>query len=370
MTAAKPVTLLSVFATFRVGGPQVRFAALANHLGSRFRHIVVAMDNQFDCRDRLDPGLDVTLHPLAYRKASLLRNLGLFRGLLRRFNPDVLVTHNWGSIEWAMANAPRLVRHVHIEDGFGPEEAQAQLPRRVLTRRVLLRKSMVVVASRKLEQIATQVWKLDPGRVRFVPNGINCDRFAAPGLVPLLPPGTPAIGTVAALRREKNLPRLLEAFRQVRANRPCRLAIAGDGPERAALEAQAQAMGLGGDVIFLGYRTDTELVYPGLKVFALSSDTEQMPISVIEAMAAGLPVASTDVGDVREMVCEENRDFVRGRGADDLVRSLAALLDAPSAARIGALNQQRAREKFSQEQMFATYEALFTGAPTASGSAR
>src|SRR4051812_3819351 len=115
MTAApRPVVQLSVFATFRVGGPQVRFAAIANHLGRRVRHVIVAMDNQFDCKDRLDPGLDVTLHQLTYDKGKALRNLRLFRGLLREIKPDVLVTHNWGSIEWALANWPGLVRHVHI----------------------------------------------------------------------------------------------------------------------------------------------------------------------------------------------------------------------------------------------------------------
>ena len=54
-----------------------------------------------------------------YRKASTLANLRLFRSLLRHIHPDALVTHNWGSIEWAMANWPGLVRHVHIEDGVG-----------------------------------------------------------------------------------------------------------------------------------------------------------------------------------------------------------------------------------------------------------
>jgi len=128
--APEPVVLLSVFATFRVGGPQVRFASLANHLGRRFRHVIVAMDNQFDCKDRLDPGLDVSLHPLSYDKGSMFKNLRLFRSLLRQIKPDTLVTHNWGSIEWAMANWPGLVRHVHIEDGFGPQGPLAFLVRR------------------------------------------------------------------------------------------------------------------------------------------------------------------------------------------------------------------------------------------------
>jgi len=324
----------------------------------------MAMDNAFDCKDRLAPGLDVTLYPLSYSKGKTLRNLRQFRGLLRTLHPDVLVTHNWGSIEWGMANWPGIVRHIHIEDGFGPEEVDRQLLRRTLMRRAVLRRSTVVVASRKLQRIATEVWKLAPNTVQFIPNGVDCDRFARPNSSALPSTGVPTIGTVAALRREKNLPRLLLAFQRVRKGRPCHLAIAGDGPERPALEAQVDSLGLRDDVTFLGFRTDTERVYAGLQVFALSSDTEQMPLSVIEAMAAGLPVASTDVGDVREMVSAENRNFVRGHDVEDLAKSLDALIDASCGARIGALNQAAARKNFSQEHMFATYEALFSGYPT------
>jgi glycosyltransferase involved in cell wall biosynthesis len=363
MSPAAPVLQLTVFATFRVGGPQVRFSALANHLGRSFRHIIVAMDNQFDCRDRLDPGLDVTFHTLTGLKGRTFANVRMFRRFLRTLKPDVLVTHNWGSIEWAMANWPGLVRHIHIEDGFGPEEANRQLPRRVFIRRTVLGYSQVVVASRKLEQIATGTWKLNPGLVHFVPNGIDCDRYARPVAEPLVPPGTPAIGTVAALRPEKNLPRLIEAFAILRKTQSCRLVIAGDGPERAALEAQVNGLGLGNEVLFLGYRTDTERIYAGLSVFAISSDTEQMPLSVIEAMAAGLPVASTDVGDVREMVSLENREFVKGQDAETLARTLATLLESPQARNIGACNQAKAQQKFSEGPMFSTYEALFRNNP-------
>lgn len=362
MSNANPVLQLTIFATFRTGGPQVRFAALANHLGRSFRHIIIAMDNQYDCKERLDPGLDVTFSPFQIEKASTFANLRMFRKFLRDSTPDVLVTHNWGSIEWAMANWPGLAPHIHIEDGFGPEEATRQLKRRSLARRALLGRSKVIVASRKLEQIATGIWKLNPSMVRFVPNGVDCERFAA-HVASVVPAGTPAIGTVAALRREKNLPRLIEAFQILSENLPCRLVIAGDGTERAMLEAQVKRLGLTENVLFLGHRTDTERVYAGLTVFALSSDTEQMPLSVIEAMAAGLPLASTDVGDVREMVSPANREFVQGSDAETLARNLRLLLQSPQSRAIGAQNQVKAREEFSQAKMFSIYEALFRGAP-------
>ena len=83
---------------------------------------------------------------------------------------------------------------------------------------------------------------------------------------------------------------------------PVRLVIAGDGAERATLEQFAQELGISDRVVFTGHMLP-EAVLGSFDVFALSSDTEQMPNAVLEAMAARLPVASVDVGDVKDMVC-------------------------------------------------------------------
>ena len=142
------------------------------------------MDGRYDCRERLRDGLDVTTADVLAKKPDTLGNRRRFRTYLRAHRPDLLITYNWGSLEWAMANWPRLVPHVHIEDGFGPEEADRQLLRRVWTRRLLLSNSRVVVPSRTLERIALHVWKLSPSRVRYIPNGVDCQRFSGLGPPP------------------------------------------------------------------------------------------------------------------------------------------------------------------------------------------
>ena len=350
--------LLHVYATFAVGGPQVRFAALANRFGAEYRHAIIAMDGNLACRERLDPGLDVTFPAVDIRKGDTLGNRARFRDALRALRPDVLVTSNWGSIEWAMANLPRLVRHVHVEDGFGPEERDRQLPRRVWMRRLLLRRASVAVPSRLLYRIAAEVWRLPRDRLHYIPNGIDLDRFA----VARRPGAVPVIGTVAALRPEKNLARLLRAFAIVRAATPCRLVIAGDGPERAGLAGLAAELGVAGDVGFPGHVTDTPALFAGLDIAALSSDTEQMPMAVLEAMAAGLPVASTDVGDVRGMLADANTPFVVARDDAALAGALAGLLaEAELRARLGAANRARAEAVFGEAAMFAAWRALFDG---------
>jgi len=360
---ASPAPLVvHVFPTFAVGGAQVRFAALANHFGSEFRHIVVALDGDTGCRERLDTGLDISFPLVDAPKHAMLVNVWRFRSLLRHWRPDVLVTGNWGAIEFAMANLPPLTRHLHVVDGFGPEERESQILRRVLTRRLVLTSSMVIVPSRNLERIATEVWKLLARLVKYVPNGIDLARFSSgPGPKPA---GPLVIGTVAALREEKNIARLIRAFASVvrDGGTPARLVIVGEGAERAPLTALAAELGVSDMTTFAGHRDDTPELYAGFDLFALTSDTEQMPLSVIEAMASGLPVVSTDVGDVRAMVAPENGPYV-GERDDTVISGLLAKLLADPAARaaIGAANRAKAHRDFDQAVMFAAWRGLWTG---------
>ena len=364
-----PPLLLHVFPTFAIGGAQMRFATLANSFGRRYRHIVVAMDGDYACAKRLAPGLDIRCERIHVVKGATIRNVRHFRRLLRTFGPDALVTYNWGSIEWAMANIPRLARHIHVEDGFGPEERAKQIRRRVLTRRLILACSTVVLPSRTLRRIATQIWRLDSRRVHYVPNGIDLARFAAQAVREVAPDG-PVIGTVAALRQEKNLPRLLRAFRRVVDVMPARLVIIGDGPERAGLEQLAGELGIGARVRFTGHSDDPAPLYRDFDIFALSSDTEQMPLSVIEAMAARLPIAATDVGDVAAMVAVENRDFVTALDPAALAQAIVALgRDAPLRATVGAANRAKAEVDFDQQAMLAAYASLFDRAARFNGAA-
>jgi len=150
--------VLHAFPTFAVGGAQVRFAAIANHFGRGFRHIVVSLDGDLACRERLRPDLDVTFPSVAATKHAMLSNTWRFRRLLADWKPDVLVTYNWGAIEFALANVVPLTRHLHVVDGFGPEERSTQIPRRVRMRRFVLGRSPVLLPSRNLVRIAMDVW--------------------------------------------------------------------------------------------------------------------------------------------------------------------------------------------------------------------
>src|SRR5438045_2645166 len=123
MIASAPL-LLHVFSTFCNGGPQLRIVTIANHLGLAYRHAIIAMDGNTECRERLDRALAVEFPQNPLRKGETLKNVKRIRRLLRTLRPDLLLTYNWGAIEWAIANRLRpLVPHIHLEAGFGKDEA-------------------------------------------------------------------------------------------------------------------------------------------------------------------------------------------------------------------------------------------------------
>jgi glycosyltransferase involved in cell wall biosynthesis len=264
MSPPRPL-LLSVFPNFDIGGPQVRFTNLINYYGVAWRHVIVSINGRDECAERISPDLDVRFIKGSKRRDALLANLLEVRRTLAAIRPDVLVTHNWGSMEWVLANRSVGVSHVHVEDGFGPEEQSLQIRRRVLTRRMALRRSTVILPSLTLMDIARDAWRLPEARVLHVPNAIDLGRFHPPvSQSPYV--GPPRIGTVAALRPEKNLGRLLRAARLlVDEGVALRLEIFGDGEERANLEAQKAALGLASVVSFAGGVRDPSSAYPRLR---------------------------------------------------------------------------------------------------------
>lgn len=370
--AGRPITLLHVFSTFAVGGPQTRFATIADRLGPKYRHLIVSMSGRTDAASLLTDRVAFEIVDFRNTPRNPLANALRFAGELRRLRPDRLVTYNWGALEWALGNlvGPRLP-HVHIEDGFGPDEAARRFRRRVWLRRIaLLGTRTIIVPSRNLERIAREEWRLPARRITYLPNGVEIARFAAkpPAAEWAFPKrdGELAVGTCAALRPEKNLKRLIRAFARC-GHADVRLVICGDGPERPGLERAADAAGVADRVTFTGYLAQPEKALAGLDLFAMSSDTEQMPYGLLEAMAAGLPAASTDVGDIKQIVAEPNRPFIVPV-ADEAGLALAIdrLLGNPELrARLGEANRIKAESEFALDGMIQAYDRIFQGAAVA-----
>lgn len=361
--------VLHLHSTFAPGGKEVRAARLMNAWGPRLHHTIVSAEPA-----AMGAAALVGDHvPVEYRKdfpalkgrptpARLAALAQAMRG------HDLVCTYNWGAMDAVMAHRlysrrfglPPLIHH---EDGFNEDEAVRLDPRRNLYRRLALgRAAGLIVPSAVLEEVAHHVWRQPEARVWRIPNGIDTAAFAAPADPAALPirkgEGEFWVGTLAGLRKVKRLPALVAAFASLPAH--WHLVICGEGPERAAILTEAEALGLTARVHLPG-NVDPARVVGLFDIFALSSASEQFPLSVVEAMAAGVPVAATDVGDIRAILPPENAAFLTPpNDPHSLGESLAALAADPALrARMGAANRARARAEYDFAVMQAAYEEAY-----------
>jgi glycosyltransferase involved in cell wall biosynthesis len=368
-----PLRILHCHSTFAAGGKEVRSVALMNAFGDAAEHTIVSAEpDAMAARALIAPGITARF-PANFPSLTGKPTPGRLVTLAQAMKPyDLICTYNWGAMDAVMAHGvfaanlglPPLIHH---EDGFNEDEAERLKPTRNWYRRAALRNAhKLVVPSRLLEEIALRVWQQPPAKVARIPNGIDTEAFAAapdPAMLRVIKrPGERWVGTLAGLRAVKQLPLLVEAMQAL--PEEWHLLIAGEGPEREAIRARAAALELSHRVHLAGAMAEPHKIIGLFDIFALSSRSEQFPLSVVEAMAAGLPVAAPDVGDIRAMVAEENRPYIAvPQDAAALGQMLADLAaDEGLRARIGAANRLRARAEFSAPAMIAHYRALYWGA--------
>ena len=359
-----PVRILHAHSTFSLGGKEARAVRLMNAFGDAAEHtILTSMPGQLSARDAIARDVKADFPhdapPLAGRPA-LARLFRLSR-YMRGF--DLVLTYNWGAFDAVMAKylfrGPPLIHH---EDGFNEDEAAGLKTSRNLYRRLGLSAAYrLIVPSRRLETIARTAWAQPAERVERIPNGIPVERFKAAPAVDAIPglvrrEGELVIGTVAGLRKVKNLPRLVRAFAAMR-SKNARLVIVGEGPESESIMAEARRLGVADRVLLPGFLPDPARYIGAFDVFALSSDSEQFPISLVEAMAARVPVVATAVGDIPSMVSPDNQPLIVDV-ADEaaFAAALDTLAERPDLRRsIGLANREMAAAEYDEAAMIARY---------------
>lgn len=360
----KTPLIVHVFDGFRIGGTEVRTCKIINSLRGAYRHVVVSSTGDLSARTFVDPSIDVQyVHPLAIQSRFRLVSLWRIARLLRSFSPQLLIAYEWGAIDWVMANAfARLCPAIMMIEGFEEAELFAQKKARVFLRRIFYKRCQRVVAcSKVLARIAVGEWRLEPRHVLHIPNGINCSIFHPAQGETRGPSGEVVIGIVASLIKLKNHDRLLRSMAELHAAFPLLLYIVGDGPERERLAEECQRLAIADKVRFTGILSDPSPILRKLDIFCLASDTEQMPLSVLEAMACRLPIVSTEVGDVKEMVAEENRRFiVNADCASAYTEALRELCrDGALRQELGQANYQRCRALYDESLMFRRHRDLY-----------
>lgn len=372
MADTKLPSILHLHSGFNLGGKEARAVRLMNHWGARAHHIVVSADHgAMNARAAIAHDVPCDFPMEAAPSLNGMPGLRRYHHWVHYMQGfDLVLSYNWGAMDGVMAHrlfAPfmKLPPLIHHEDGFNEDEAERLKPKRNLFRQVALaRATALVVPSQTLEEVALGAWAQPRWRIRRIANGIDVDAYAVPPRTDAIPgllkrEGEIIVGTLAGLRAVKNLPRLVRAVAPL--GESVRLVIVGEGPEREAILAQARALGIEDRVFLPGFLPDPARYVGLFDIFALSSDSEQFPISLLEAMAAGLPVVSTDVGDVRNMVSAENQSFIVPK--DDEKRFAAALKrlagDMPMRRVLGTANRTKAAAEFGEADMLARYSELY-----------
>lgn len=366
--------ILHLHSGFDPGGKELRAVRLMNLLGPSLVHTIVsAQPGATGAAAAIDRAITAAF-PADFPALAGRPGIGRFQRIARAMaGYDLVLTYNWGAMDAVMAHtlfgqAFGLPPLVHHEDGFNEDEADGLKRGRNWYRRIALgRAGALIVPSRRLEAIALGAWAQPRWRVRRIPNGIPVADYGKkprPDAIPRVVKrkGELWVGTMAGLRAVKNLPRLVRAVSRL--PEEWHLVILGEGPERDRIRETALGLGIGHRLHMPGFVARPADAAGLFDLFALSSDSEQFPLSVAEAMAAGLAVAAPAVGDVADMVAPENAPFITPPGDEAaLAEALLALSADPALRRtIGAANRARAAALYDERAMLAAYRRVYAEA--------
>lgn len=286
-------------------------------------------------------------------KLPALRSL---RSILQRERIDIVHTHNtyahfYGTVAASWAGVPHVINSQHGR-GCGPRAKD-----KLLFRLANLKADHVVGVS---EDAAALCRGEDPwaaSKTKVIWNGIDSTRFAHRG-----PVSSPVAVSVARLSPEKDFPTLIRAVAIVVKEVPdFRLMIIGNGAERAVLEQLVHSLGLTTHVEFLGERSDVPELLAQAGFFVSSSTSEGISLTILEAMAVGLPIVTTRVGGNPEIVVEgETGLLVPAQNPESLAAAMLKMLSLRHDwSAIGAKGRHRVEQQFEIRTMIRNYESLY-----------
>jgi len=379
----RPIRIVRVIARLNIGGPALHTILLTAGLDrTRFTTTLITgvvghAEGDFTPEARARGVEPVVIPELgrAIRTGRDLRALVKLVRIFRQLQPDIVHTHTakagaLGRVAAWLAGVPVKIHtfHGHVLEGYFSPAVTRMF---VEAERTLARMTdrLVTVSPR----LRTQLLAMGIGRpeqVEVVPLGLDLARFGrarpeSPTLRPSLglSAETPLLGIVGRLVPIKDHTTLFQAMARLQPNgSPAHLVVVGDGEERPRLEGLAGRLGLGERIHFLGWRADLETILKELDVVICASRNEGTPVALIEAMAAGVPVLSTDVGGVADLVAHgETGWLVPPSDPPSMARAIRQLLgDEALRARLAAAGRAVALERHGVEGLIRRVEALYT----------
>jgi sugar transferase (PEP-CTERM/EpsH1 system associated) len=359
--------VVHVVHSLAVGGLENGVINLVNNAGGGLQHVVVCLSEEGAMRTRLMPEVEVLA--LGKRPGQDLGAVLRLVALLRRLRPAIVHSRNWAAFDAVpaarLAGVHRVVHGEHGRDIADPEGRNAK--RNWIRRRFAPLVSHFVAVSRDLGRWLREDVRVPAAKVSTIYNGVDLARFSGSSRLEAretlgLSPETPVVCTVGRLDPVKDQAGLVRAFAGLLSVHPeAVLLIAGDGPCRDDLTRVVAELGVARNVRLLGECRDVPSVLAATNLFVLPSIAEGMSNTLLEAMAAGLPVVATRVGGNPELVDDGvTGRLVPSRDPAALREAMAAYLDDPHlGAAHGKASRQRAAECFTLERMCAEYVGLY-----------
>lgn len=361
--------ILHVVDTLQAGGLQMNAAVLIAGTLDRFAHHVCCVRTSGIIAERLE-GLAVPIAVLGKRGRRDRTLAWRIARHCRQLAPDIVHTRNWGASDGIIgARVARVPIVIHSEHGF--DSANVSWQRRWSLWALSPFVDRMLTVSEDLRRRLDAEFGVPSSKVSLVRNGVDAVRFQPRGDRSALrrkhgfADDDLIVGVSARLDPIKNLVGLVRTFDRVAATcAQARLLIIGEGEDRERLVREIDNLRLGSRVRLVGYHLDVSTWLVMLDVYAYAPLYEGMPNGVLEAMATGVPVVSSRVGGLPEMVS----DGVTGRlvAPGDTEAMAQAIItyctDAGLRAAHGAAGRARAIAEFKPESMLAAYTSVYDGA--------
>ncbi|MFA4948899.1 MAG: glycosyltransferase [Candidatus Krumholzibacteriia bacterium] len=358
-----------IYSLYRGGAERIIEAQLLGGDRRHFEYLVCSITGGGDLIDRMsNTGSRVFL--LGKRRRGDFTAVTKLANLIRREHIDLLHLHNsagmfWGTLaQAASGTGVPIVRTEHLP--YIPE-ALPPLYRWLYPRFTKRARKVICVSDRVRQSFAERFPEL-AGKFIEIPNGIRLQDYEK------LPPraecraqfkllaGAKLIGTVGRMVPQKNHKLLIEALSRVRQTVPeVHLAIIGEGEMRDSLASYAADLGVSEYVSLVKETQKMDYFYGAIDIFSLSSDFEGMPLTLLEALASGVPVVSTEVGGIPEVIESGKTGYLVPKGsAEYLAKRIVELLQDPSkVAEFALAGRKMVHERFSAEKMIRTTEAVY-----------
>lgn len=385
-----------MIARLNVGGPALHCTVLSERLISRGYDTVLVTGSPEEGEADYETlngvqarGYRVVRFPTMRRSVNVFRDLILFFRtwkVIRQEKPTIVHTHTakagvLGRAAAILAGVPIVVHtfHGHVLEGYFSPWLSRAVAR--LERVLAWKTDAIVTLSPQLKRDLAHRFRVAPeSKIQIIPLGRDLKPFqdsdrwkgALRRELGLMDPQIRILGTVGRLVSIKNQELLLRAFAQVRVpGVEPHLVLVGEGPMLGWLRSVAESLKISERVHFIGWRSQLERVLPDFDVFALTSDNEGTPLSVIEAWAAGCPVVSTSVGGVPDMfshpepssegwtACTEGLLVPKGDSAA-LVLAFEEMLKNPDRRKAASMAAREAASQYSDDRLAERMDCLYS----------